>query len=278
MDKLIISISPETLFDIQSDNTIFDTGPGLSLIRKFLEINKLYPEYEFIKILITGNKSLDYQKLLNSMDRYKLFSSCEILPAGLNINVQKLDIDLHLSMNQEEVRQLIQHGQGAGVLLPSPVITTKDAEDTEFRFAFDFDGVIADDESEIVFETNGKSYEAFFEHEAKYAHKILQPGPIAPFFKKVASFKEYDYRNKIRISIITSRKLKTIERPLNTLKSWDIKIDDIFVMNGQEKSGVLKNLKPHLYMDDQLKHLGGQIRDVCFIHIPFGIKNKELSQ
>ncbi len=59
---------------------------------------------------------------------------------------------LFLSANEEDVRQAIDADYPAGVVLPSKVYD--DAIDNELRVAFDFDGVIADDEAETVFKKN----------------------------------------------------------------------------------------------------------------------------
>lgn len=53
---------------------------------------------------------------------------------------------------------------------------TDDETDDELRIAFDFDGVVADDEAEKVFQSGG--IDAFFQAETEKAALALKPGPL----------------------------------------------------------------------------------------------------
>jgi len=65
------------------------------------------------------------------------------------------------------------------------------------------------------------------------------------------------------------------ERAINTLKSWDVAVDEMFFLGGIDKNRILEILKPHLFVDDQISHLSLDLKNVPLVHIPFGITNVE---
>ena len=190
---------------------------------------------------------------------------------------------LFLSANEEDVKHAIAANYPAGLVLPS-IITDED-DDAELRVAFDFDGVIADDESETVFKTDGLA--EFHAHEAKHVARPHQPGPLADMFQKLALMQRMEermqrrdphYRKVLRIAIITARSAPSHERVVTTLKSWGVSANETFFLGGMDKARVLAVFKPHIFFDDQLTHLaaspGGTIP---MVHVPFGIANRRPS-
>ena len=102
------------------------------------------------------------------------------------------------------------------------------------------------------------------------------------FFKKLAFFQKLEtkkqtdnpaYKKILRTSIVTARNSPSHERAINTLKSWGVTVDELFLMGGVDKSRVLNVLKPHIYFDDQLTHLNPELSKIPLVHIPFGITN-----
>lgn len=57
--------------------------------------------------------------------------------------------------NPIDVKEAVEHGYPAGCIYPSDYID--DNEDNEIRLAFDFDGVIADDSAESIFQNGALS-------------------------------------------------------------------------------------------------------------------------
>lgn len=82
-----------------------------------------------------------------------------------------------------------------------------------------------------------------------------------------------DYENRLRVSIVTARNAPSHERALNTLKEWGVMTNDAFFLGGIDKQLVLGVLKPHIFFDDQSKHLTSTSSVVPSVHIPFGVKN-----
>ena len=149
--------------------------------------------------------------------------------------------------------------------------------------AFDFDGVIADDQAEKVYKET-QQLEMFHAHETDKVGEVHNPGPLADFFKKLSFFQKLEskklqddsnYKKILKTAIITARNAPSHERAINTLLEWGVTVDDMFLMGGIEKKRILEIYKPHLFMDDQLSHLNEDIEDIPLVHIPFGVANKK---
>ena len=78
----------------------------------------------------------------------------------------------------------------------------------------------------------------------------------------------------LQTAIVTARNAPAHERVLATLKEWNIEVDQLFFLGGMDKSRILKIMKPHIFFDDQIKHLQN-LDNVPAVHIPFGITNQK---
>src|SRR2546422_7756610 len=59
----------------------------------------------------------------------------------------------------------------------------------------------------------------------------------------------------IRTSLVTARAFPAHKRPINTLREWNIRLDESFFLGGMDKGRVLGVLKPHIFFDDQRANL-----------------------
>ena len=82
-----------------------------------------------------------------------------------------------------------------------------------------------------------------------------------------------DYQRKLKISIVTARYAPAHERVVNTLMSWGVEVNEAFFLGGISKDRVLEIMRPHIFFDDQMSHLG-HLRNVPAVHIPMGIANE----
>lgn len=200
-------------------------------------------------------------------------SPYEYLPA--------FNASLFLTANQTDVQQSIDANYPAGLVLPSTVYD--DELDIELRVAFDFDGVIADDEAESVYKRNNDLGE-FQAHELVHREIPHQPGLLANLFMKLAFLQKLEekrvkeepgYKKLLRTAIVTARNAPSHERVVTTLKSWGVSPDESFFLGGMDKARILSILKPHMYFDDQLSHLQSSAANIPMVHIPFGIANRK---
>ncbi|WP_415752787.1 5'-nucleotidase, partial [Paenibacillus forsythiae] len=136
---------------------------------------------------------------------------------------------LFLSGNPDDVKEAVEHGYPAGCIYPSDYVDNE--EDNEIRLAFDFDGVIADDSAESIFQSG--ALESFHSHEKEFASKPLPAGPLLRFFTEISKLQQReilknqndpDYKPRIRIAIATARNAPAHERVITTLRKLDIRV------------------------------------------------------
>ena len=301
--KLVISIASSALFDLSESHNVyvnegvdayrvhqekkidnpFPKGVAFPFIRRFLAINKAFPDQSPVEVVLLSRNSPETGlRVFRSIKHYGL----DITRAGFMTGsspyeyIPAFNSSLFLSGNETDVKKAIESDYPAGVVLPSKVYD--DEYDNELRIAFDFDGVIADDEAESVYKQNNDLKE-FTAHEAAKQFIPHQPGPLADLFKKLSFMqkleekklkKDSTYKKILRIAIITARSAPSHERVVTTLKNWGVSADESFFLGGMDKSRILTILKPHMFFDDQLSHLQSPAGDIPMVHIPFGIANK----
>lgn len=302
-NKLVIGVASSALFDLSESHRVYlESGPdeyrkyqeehidevlprgvAFPFIRRFLNINKCFPRQAPVEVVLFSRNSPETGlRVMRSIAAYGLDISRAAFTTGKSpyAYLPAFNASLFLSANEEDVKNAIAVDYPAGLVLPSQI--ADDEADVELRVAFDFDGVLADDESESVFKRDG--IDEFHAHETLHAMRPHQPGPLADLFRKLALMQRLEereqrrdpnYRKIVRIAIITARSAPAHERVVTTLKSWGVSADETFFLGGMEKSRVLSVFKPHIFFDDQLTHLkaapGGTIP---MVHVPFGIANR----
>lgn len=301
--KLVVGVASSALFDLSESHEVylksgveeyrvhqeknldvpFQKGVAFPFIRRFLSINKWFPKQSPVEVVLLSRNSPETgMRVFRSIKHYDLDITRAAFMTGRSPHeyVPAFNASLFLSANEGDVQKAIDANYPAGVVLPSKVYD--DEIDTELRVAFDFDGVIADDEAESVFKKN-YDLDEFQAHEREKQAIPHQPGPLADLFKKLSFMQKLEekrlkedpeYKKILRISIVTARNAPAHERVVTTLKEWGVSADESFFLGGMEKSRVLSILKPHMFFDDQRSHLESAAGDIPMVHIPFGIANK----
>jgi len=302
--KLVVGISSSALFNLEEEDDIYRKkgveaykkyqadnkrkvlakGLAYPFIRRFLNINKVYSDQKPVEVvLLSRNNPESGLRIFNSIREYGLDISRAAFTAGRNpcLYIPAYNISLFLSTNHDDVEAAINDNMPAGLILKS--IVNDDDTDNELRVAFDFDGVLADDSAEKVFQKT-QQLSLYFEHETQHKDEPIHPGLLKDFFTRLSYFQKLEnkklqndssYTKILRTAIVTARNAPAHERAINTLKSWDVEVDEMFFLGGIEKKRILSILKPHLFIDDQLVHLDQSMEDVTLVHIPFGITNNK---
>jgi 5'-nucleotidase len=301
--KLVIAVSSSALFDLSESHSVFvnegakaykkyqeshlsevlNKGVAFPFIKRFLNINKHFEKQQPVEVvLLSRNSAVTGKRVFRSIQHYGLDISRAAFMEGKSPfeYVPAFNASLFLSANEEDVRNAIDAGYPAGVVLPSDSVNDEGGD--ELRVSFDFDGVIADDESESVFKKDNK-LDDFHAYEVANSHVPHQPGPLADLFKKLSFMQQLedkkvednaDYQRILRISIVTARNAPSHERVITTLEHWGVEANEIFFLGGMDKDRILSRLKPHIFFDDQKSHLKSKAGDIPMVHIPFGIANK----
>lgn len=300
--KLVIAVASSALFDLSGSDRVFrekgpkaykeyqeqhldvilEKGVAFPFIRRFLSINERFQQQQPVEVvLLSRNSAVTGRRVFRSIQHYGLTITRAAFMEGKSpyAYIPAFNASLFLSANEGDVVTAIDYGYPAGTVLPTKVVD--DLGDGELRIAFDFDGVIADDESELVYQ-DGK-LEAFYQHETDKQHIPHNPGPLADLFKKLSFMQKLedraeeldrDYKRILRTAIITARNAPAHERVITTLENWGVSANETFFLGGMKKERILTILKPHMFFDDQKSHLMSEGGDIPMVHIPFGIANQ----
>lgn len=300
--KLVIAVSSSALFDLSESHKVFlekgrieykkfqeknidkilEKGVAFSFIKKFLDINTKLAKFKPVEVvLLSRNSASTGKRVFRSIEHYQLDISRAAFVEGKSPHkyIPAFNASLFLSANKEDIQKAIKAGYPGGFILPTQNINEDLGE--ELRIAFDFDGVIADDESEEVYQT--KSLYEFHKHEVQLAKVAHQPGPLADLFKKLSNLQKLEdeqmlldknYKKILSTAIVTARNAPAHERVITTLEDWGVSADMVFFLGGMDKNRILSELKPQIFFDDQITHLKESETGFARAHIPFGKINK----
>ena len=301
--KLVVGVSSTALFNLEKEDelfkknglekyrqyqvenkrTILEKGLAYPFVKRFLNINKVYSDEKPVEVVLFSKNSPETGiRIFNSIRHYELDITRGVFTSGQSPHkyIPAFNISLFLSTDAIDVKNAIQANYPAGIFIKTTVVD--DIDETELRVAFDFDGVLADDEAEKIFKNSG--LKKYHEYETRHAKTPHHPGLLADFFKKLSFFqkleskkqeKDSSYKKIIKTAIITARNAPAHERAITTLNSWGVTVDDMFLLGGIDKRGILDTIKPHLFIDDQKVHLDNSLKNIPLVHIPFGISNAD---
>jgi len=141
------------------------------------------------------------------------------------------------------------------------------------RIAFDGDAVLFSDEAERVYQAQGLA--AFQAHEADKAAVPLGAGPLAPFLVALHRLQQAAASTgmRIRTALVTARGAPAHRRAIQTLMSWNIRVDEAMFLAGLDKGGFLREFEPDFFFDDQTGHVRSAARHVPAGHVASGISN-----
>lgn len=300
--KLVIAVASSALFDLTESDSIFqvqglkaykeyqrknvdkpfDKGVAFPFIKRLLSLNSYFPEEMPVEVILMSKNSPETGlRAFNSIAHYGL----DITRAGFTSGqphfkyLPSFNTSLFLSANKSDVEDAIAHRLAAGMVLNTSVID--DDDDNELRIAFDFDGVLADDESEKVYQKDGLT--TYQKYESERSSIPLNAGPVIGLLKKISFYQKLEarkaeqdksYKPILKTAIVTARNAPVHTRMITTLNSWGIDINEAFFLGGIDKSRILNVMRPHIYFDDQMGHLD-HLDKIPAVHIPFGVVNNK---
>ena len=302
--KFVIAVASSALFDLTESDSVFRThgedkyreyqeknidkpfemGVAFPFVKRLLSLNNSFEEEQPVEVVLMSKNSPETGvRAFRSIQHYGLNISRACFTTG-KANFKYLpafNASLFLSANHSDVKDALDSGYAAGRVLNKHYIED-DENDYELRIAFDFDGVLASDESEQIYKASGGNMTEYFKHEQQHADEALKLGPIGGLLQKISFFQELEkkkqetdktYKRILKTSIVTARNAPAHERVVASLKEWGVEVDDAFFLGGIDKARILDIMKPHIFFDDQMVHLE-HIDNIPAVHIPFGIANK----
>lgn len=277
-EPLVIGISSRALFNLEDENRVFETqglkayanyqhaheteiltpGPAFPLVKAFLNLNRLQPGQRTVEVIIMSRNTADTSlRIFRSIRHYGLDITRAALVGGAEVTpyLKAFRTDLFLSAHAPDVKQAVDNGVAAGMILTGGKQTSSGEDISQIRIAFDGDAVLFSAESERVFKQQG--LDAFIAHETQRADLPLPKGPFANFLMTLSNLQNL-YQNReqspIRTALVTSRSAPAHERAIKTLRNWGVRVDEAFFLGGVPKTDILASFGAHIFFDDQHVH------------------------
>ena len=298
---LVIGVASSALFDLSESDAVFrqqgeeryreyqrehlddllEPGVAFPFIRRLLDLNDLSDRERLVEVVILSRNDPETgMRVMRSVQHHGLDITRAIFMQGQSPYrfMEPLRMSLFLSANEADVREAISLGFAAGRVVGRAVA---DDGGTDLRIAFDFDGVLADDSAERVFQSGG--LEEYQESESALAQVPLSRGPMADFLQKINRIQGLEdarsaddpegYKRRVRVAVVTARSAPAHERAINSIRGWGLSVNDAFFLGGIDKGSILEVLQPHIFFDDQRRNVDGAARSTPSVHIPFGELN-----
>lgn len=171
---LVVGVASSALFNLSDADSVFrehgeavyreyqethidealEPGVAFPFIKRLLSLNDLAQgETPLVEVIVlSSNDPETGLRVMRSIAHHDLPISRAIFMQGRSpfAFMGALNMSLFLSQNKNDVRIAISKGFAAGQVLGLPAA---DLDGTDLRIAFDFDGVLADDSSERVMQT-----------------------------------------------------------------------------------------------------------------------------
>lgn len=287
-ETLVVGISSRALFDLEEENKIFSEqgvvvfrqyqrerendilkhGTGFHIVNALLNLNKFASKNQrLVEVIVMSKNSPETGiRVLNSIRNYNLDITRSAFTGGepLYEYMEAFEVDLFLSKDENDVQKIIDFGSAAAALIYEPPEGYK-PETSTVRIAFDADAVLFSDESEIIYKT--QDIVAFHQNEKNNEKVAMKEGPHAKLLKMLSAIQKNMSMgvelSPLRIAIVTARNSPSHMRVLQTLREWDVYVDEAFFLGGLPKDKILKAFKAHIFFDDQDAHL-----DIAKIVVP----------
>lgn len=300
---LVIGVASSALFDLRESDAVFreqgeeryreyqrkhlddvlEPGVAFPFIRRLLDLNDLSDRERLVEVVILSRNDPETgMRVMRSVARHGLDITRAIFMQGRAPYrfMKPLRMSLFLSANEADVREAIDMGFAAGHVVGH---AAEDDGGADLRIAFDFDGVLADDSAERVFQSEG--LDGYQESESALAEVPLDRGPMVDFLEKINRIQGIEdsksvddpqgYRRRVRVAVVTARSAPAHERAINSIRQWGLRVNDAFFLGGLPKGPMLEVLRPHIFFDDQRRHVEGASLSTPSVHIPFGEINRE---
>ena len=305
---LVVGVASSALFDLEESDAVFrnkgeekyreyqrehiddvlQPGVAFPFIRRLLALNDLSEDERLVEVVILSRNDPETgMRVMRSVERHDLDITRAIFMQGRSPYrfMEPLRMSLFLSANGADVREAIRMGFAAGRVVGRAVDDGSAVDDdggTDLRIAFDFDGVLADDSAEQFYQK--RSLEAYQANESALADVPLPKGPLAAFLEKINHIQRIEdakhdadpggYERRVRVAVVTARSAPAHERAINSIHQWGLRVNDAFFLGGIDKGPVLGVLQPHIFFDDQRRHVDTASRSTPSVHIPFGELNE----
>ncbi len=296
-DILVIGVSSRALFNLESENAVFDKkgiegyrkyqqereeeplepGTAFVLVKSLLELNNQADKRIVEVVVMSRNSPETGVRMLNSISKHKLDITRVALSGGepLSPYIEAYDVDLFLSKDDKDVQSVIDSRACAAASIYAPP-TEFNPNDNRVKIAFDADAVLFSEDSEYRYKTEGM--EAFHKYEEEHEDEPLKEGPFAKLLIKLSKIQDHlptsIELSPLRLSIVTARNAPSHMRVIKTLRKWGVYVDEAHFLGGLSKDKVLQAFGAHIFFDDQETHLNATSKVVPSGKVPYSSDSK----
>ncbi len=290
---LVVAISSRALFDLDESHEVFESqgleayaeyqvsrendflqpGVAFQLVKKLLALNADEISHQGVEVILVSRNSADSGlRIFNSIEHHGLDIQRAVFTNGESPfrYMKAIGTDLFLSGHGDDVRQTLEAGFAAAMILPGAI---NRPEGSQLRIAFDGDAVLFSDEAERIYQAEG--LQAFAEKEKQSADTPLPDGPFKPLMQalqRIQSAYPID-NNPIRTALVTARSAPAHKRVILTLRKWGVRIDEALFLGGKPKGPFLAAFGADIFFDDQHVHCDSAREHVATGHVLSGIRN-----
>jgi 5'-nucleotidase len=243
-------------------------GIGLPLARGLLRVNERVKEPLVEVILISRNDADSGLRIFNSIEDLALPITRASFTGGRSgfPYLSAYSCDLFLSAERQDVTSALKAGFAAALVYNAPDEPVADTD--EVRIAFDGDAVLFSSDSERVNRELG--LEAFQQNELRLRGVPLGSGPFRGLLEALnriqAQFSDADC--PIRTALVTARNAPAHKRAIETLRAWNVRLNESHFLGGIDKGRILGVFRPHIFFDDQETHLASAVGIAPSAHVP----------
>jgi 5'-nucleotidase len=260
-------------YQLNRENEVLEPGEAFPLVKKLLALNETRVNHQGVEIILISRNSADSGlRIFNSIEHHGLDIQRAVFTNGESPfrYMKAIGTGLFLSGHDEDVRQTLQAGFAAALILPG---ARNRPGGEQLRIAFDGDAVLFSDEAERVYQSEG--LEAFARQEKQRADTPLPDGPFKPLLQALHDIQSsYPIdNNPIRTALVTARSAPAHKRVILTLRKWGIRIDEALFLGGKPKGPFLAAFGADIFFDDQQVHCDSAREHVATGHVPNGIRN-----
>jgi len=236
---LVVAVSSRALFDLEDSHRVFEAEgleayaryqleredqalqPGVAypLVRKLLALNRDHGRHPGVEVILASRNSADTGlRIFNTIEHYGLDIERAVFTNGEGPDryMGALGADLFLSTHPTDVRQALEAGLAAAMILPG---AASRPDSGQLRIAFDGDAVLFSDEAERVYQEQG--LQAFAESEKQAARRPLGGGPFKRVLQAIHQIQSaYPIENNpVRTALVTARSAPAHKRVILTLRA-----------------------------------------------------------
>jgi len=266
---------------LKHEDIALEPGTGYPIVEALLGLNRYQEDSDspLVEVVVMSRNSPDTGvRVLNTIRENKLAISRSAFTAGESVvdYIEAFDVDLFLTTNVDDAQKVIDSKACAAAVVKAPPKNETTRPEGQVRIAFDGDAVLFDDESELLYKTEGLT--EFQSQEDRKKDIPLKAGPYAKLLIKLSKLQErlpmrIEY-SPIRIALVTARSSPAEMRVIKTLRRWGVYIDEAFFMGGLDKTKILNAFRPHIFFDDQDIHLDRAAGTVPSGKVPYLSESK----